>query len=387
MGLDAFTLGNHEFDWGLETILQYADGNTENGEADFPFLGANVFYDGTTDMPEGIDPYTIIQKGTHKVGIIGTMGYGLESSIAYSKISDYEFGDPMVQIEYYSHYLRTVENCDVVIVVSHDSGRINDEVAALTGDYKVDAVFNGHSHSEYAILTEDNGIPEIQSGSTGEYVGYVKMTFDSQGIISYDIDNIPSYLEVLLRSKDPEVDAILEVYILETDPIFNTPIINSDGDFSKADLGQWAADLMQKATNSVIAFQNKGGTRTTIDESETINLGLLYAVWPFDNIIKTVELTGRQINALIATNGFYYSGDTTYFDPDTLYLVATNDYVFDKPDYPFIGGVNPINTEILLRDLVEDEMILQSELYSTFDIDNVILTIHTTYIIETTVTP
>ena len=60
MGLDAFTIGNHEFDWGLDVIQSYADGNLENGEADFPFLGANIFLEGTMDMPTGIDPYTIV---------------------------------------------------------------------------------------------------------------------------------------------------------------------------------------------------------------------------------------------------------------------------------------------------------------------------------------
>ncbi len=385
MDLDAFTIGNHEFDWGIDTILAYADGNLENGEANFPFLGANIFYAGTTDIPDGIEPYTIVQKGEHKVGIIGTMGYGLEYSIAESKITGYEFADPMTQIEYYSHYLRTVESCDVVIVVSHDVGEINDDVIALTGDYRVDAVFNGHSHSDYANLI--NGIPEIQSGHSGEFVGYVKMIFEEGIIDSYIATNYNKYSVALLSTVDSTVQALLDEYILETYDLFNTPIIVSDDEYSKYELTDWLVKVVKEATNADIAFHNSGGTRAGIDDGETINLAVLYQIWPFDNVIKTVELTGAQITALIVSNSLEYYTEVTTFDPDTLYLVATNDYVFDKSTNPFINGVNPINTGIVLRDLVESELLLQAEIYSLFNTANEILTLYTTYEEETTINP
>jgi len=68
MYFDAYTLGNHEFDWGLNTVTAYFDDNSENGEANFPLLGANVFYEGTTNIPEGIDPYVIIERAGLKIG-------------------------------------------------------------------------------------------------------------------------------------------------------------------------------------------------------------------------------------------------------------------------------------------------------------------------------
>jgi len=375
IGLDAFTIGNHEFDWGIETVLKYADGDQSNGEADYPFLGANIFYKGTTTSPEGIDPYTIVEKGNHKVGIIGTMGYGLEYSIATSKIEDYEFADPMVWIEHYAEYLRTVENCDVVIVVAHDSGNINNEAALLTGDKKIDAVFNGHSHSDF--INTNSGIPFVQSGSNGELVGHVKMAFSDNGEITYIAENLQRYDSQLFATEDEEVKSILEAYILETDSIFNTPILNSNSYFSQSELSDWIAELMRVATNADIGFQNGGGTRTSIGDGDVINLGLLYQIWPFDNVVKTVQLTGAQINSL--KRSLEYSTNIDEFDADTLYTVATNDYVFDKPTNPFLSGDNPVNTGILLRDLANDEMLLQKELYSTFDVDNEILTSYISY--------
>jgi 2',3'-cyclic-nucleotide 2'-phosphodiesterase (5'-nucleotidase family) len=68
IGLDAFVLGNHEFDWGLETVTEYFNPNALDLKAEFPLLGANVFLEGTTTRPDHIDAYTIIQKGNIKVG-------------------------------------------------------------------------------------------------------------------------------------------------------------------------------------------------------------------------------------------------------------------------------------------------------------------------------
>lgn len=375
MGLDAFTVGNHEFDWGIETVMQYADGNTENGEANFPFLGANVFYDGTTNIVAGMDPYTIVEKGNKKIGIIGTMGYGLEYSIAQSRIDGYEFADPITQIEYYATYLRETEDCDVIIVMAHDSGSyINSVLSQLTGSQKIDAIFNGHSHSTYTRL--ENGIPVIQSGSNGEKVGYLRITFETSGELSFDYDNLGKYGDTLLSSQDPTVKALLDAYQLETDSLFNDPIITSDADYSSYQLTSWIAQLVRVATNADIAFHNFGGTRTGLEDGEVLTLGKLYQIWPFDNVIKTVELKGSVINNLMFSGDEYDTLIST-FDPDTYYLVAANDYIFDKTGSAYLSGQNPTNTGIVLRDLAESELQLQAELYSTFRTDNTLLTIAT----------
>lgn len=371
IGFDAFTLGNHEFDWGLETVTQYFDEVEENGEADFPLLGANVFLEGTTTRPDYIDPYTMIEKDGVKIGIIGTMGYGLEYSIATSKILGYEFANPVPLISQYAEELRTIHNCDIVLWVGHDSGNVNDDIAALTGNSKIDGMFNAHSHSEY--VNTFAGIPEIQSGSVGKFLGHVRINLDNDNnIISYKAENLSKYKSSLFSDEYAPVQTLIDQYTLETDSLFNSPIIDSSTYYNTSDLSSWLSKLVRIATDSDIAFQNNGGTRTSIDSGETITLGVLYEVWPFDNVIKTVYLPGSTINSIL--RNYTYDTDLSSFEDDTIYKVATNDYVFDKTENPFLNGTNPDNTGILLRDLVEDELILQSSVYSDFDITNDILT-------------
>ncbi len=74
MGFDAMVTGNHEFDWGIEVVTAYFN---EEKFLSFPLLGANIYHRGTQDLIDGIDPYTIITRGNLKIGVIGTMGYGL----------------------------------------------------------------------------------------------------------------------------------------------------------------------------------------------------------------------------------------------------------------------------------------------------------------------
>ncbi|PKK86764.1 MAG: hypothetical protein CVV63_03800, partial [Tenericutes bacterium HGW-Tenericutes-8] len=180
MGFDAMVLGNHEFDWGLDVVTGYFDGNTENGEASFPLLGANVFYQGTTDIVEHIEPYTVIERDGVKIGIIGTMGYGLEQSIAQSRIDGFVFASPADYIETYATYLRTEADVDYVFALTHDPGDLNQTVAGFTGNAKVDIIFNAHSHSRYTTTIHNTSI--IQSGSNGRYVGTITIDLTSNDI-------------------------------------------------------------------------------------------------------------------------------------------------------------------------------------------------------------
>lgn len=367
MDLDAFTIGNHEFDWGLDTVLQYKDSDESNTEADFPFLGANIFYEDTKNIPEGIDPYVIVEKANKKIGIIGTMGYGLEYSIATSKIDGYYFDAPLEIIKDTTKYLRTEEDVDFVIVMSHDSGSaIESSIQALEGEYNVDVFLNAHSHNSY--VKGDETYVQMQSGHNGEMLGHINVDFTNG--LSMKARNIDGGDDTLFYEKDAAVSNLLDTYKLETDELFNTEIITSGSDYSKYDLSTWISTIMLKSTNSDIAFHNYGGTRNDISRDQVITYGVLYQIFPFDNIVKTVELKGSEINTLMKNNALAYDTNISYFDNDTYYKVATNDYVFDITSNPFIYGNNIENTGLLLRDLALLEVSLQSDVYDEFLLSN-----------------
>jgi len=374
MKFDAFTIGNHEFDWGIDTITDYSDGDLTNGEADFPFLGANIIETATGLLPDGILPYTIIDKGNIRIGIIGTIGYGLESSIATSKTEGLEFLDPIPIIKEYTHHLRTSEGCDIILVVSHDSGNINDALDDLNGDYKVDAIFNAHSHRNYYKVVSNTAI--IQSQAKGTVIGKVTIEMNNDSFLSVSATNLSFDSDVLLQTTYTPVETLIQGYLLETASIFYERIFTSEDYISSNELTVWISKLITIASGSDITFHNYGGTRTSIAANDDINVALLYELWPFDNIIKSVELTGLEIKSILSSSsgslGHYT--ELSYFEDDVYYTVATNDYVFDKPENPYIYGLNPTNTGIVLRDLALNEMELQALIYTTFRLDNQIQT-------------
>lgn len=367
--LDAFILGNHEFDWGLDEVTKYFDEIEENGEADYPLLAANVFLQGTTTLPDYIDQYTILEDGDIRVGVIGIIGPTLESSIATSKVSPYDFVYPIDIVRDLATNLRTNMDCDAVIVVAHDSGGVNSALEGLSGDARIDAIFNGHSHQTYV---EGTNIPIIQSGGNGRNVGHVELYIQDGVVISAKAENLSQSDSSLFYTPHPVIEAQLAIYQEITGELFNEPIIEAGEYLSSGDLTTWIAHLMHDAVGADIAFQNHGGTRRSIDQNTMINLSVLYEVWPFDNIIKTVYLTGAEIKSEMGSLGYYT--EVTNFIDDQLYLVATNDYVFDKPENPYIYGTDVVDTGFLMRDLAVDELFYQAVIYEKFYTTNDIQT-------------
>jgi 2',3'-cyclic-nucleotide 2'-phosphodiesterase (5'-nucleotidase family) len=381
MDHDAFTIGNHEFDWGLNRVTRYFDPNYEGVQANFPLLGANVFYKGTTERPQFIDPYTVIERANVKIGIIGVMGYGLESSIADQMVRDYEFANPYPIIQHYAEVLRTIEEAQVVLVVIHGADDfLNQQVGSLSGNQRVDAVFNGHSHATYLRFHSRSGVdmPIMQSGGYGSAVGQVQLFLNDEGYVtSYIAQNLHRSNETRLNQANPIISEYINTWIdtIEADlgkPIFE-PILSAQQEISRGELTTYMAKLIRNKMNADIAFHNSGGTRTSVSSGEGISLSKIYDIFPFDNIIKTTYLTGETINAML-TDNYYRNNDIRpglIFIDDQLYLVATNDYVFDYPRGAFIHGVDTTITDIYLRDLFESALrALALEGYSSFSVNH-----------------
>lgn len=391
MKLDAFVLGNHEFDWGLETIQKYKDQSSGEIQADFPILGANIFRKDTMELPDFVEPYTVIQKGNIKVGIIGLMGYGLEDSIATARIQDYMFDDPITWASYYAHYLRTEEDVDVVLAVVHgNSDQTNRGVAALTGDYRVDAIFNGHSHSRYTQIITRAGVdaPVLQSKANGEYVGQVILTIDSdKKVTDFQLTNLhptrsstekTDYIKIesRLSQGNSAIQNLINEYKLVIDDLLNEVIITSSDYYNQAALSDFMAEIMRRSVDADLGIHNYGGTRATLSEGQHITVATLYQIFPFDNRVKYVYITGEDIKdfANSQVTIMYRSGLSLYqLQDDTYYKVATNDYIFDKPEYPFVSGVDPVDTGILIRDLLEDVLRNQATSYPSFSTEQPII--------------
>ncbi len=182
MGYDAATLGNHEFDYGLDTLAMMLK------RADFPIVCAN--YDVQDTPLEGVvKPYTIVYKGGLKIGIFG-LGVQPKGLIADKNFEPIVYNPPYPIAQEVATMLRNEEKCDVVVCLSHlgtypatEQDYCDVEMAAETRD--IDVIIGGHTHRVYDNLRIRNldgiEVPVVQMGKSGINVGKIVLTLQERG--------------------------------------------------------------------------------------------------------------------------------------------------------------------------------------------------------------
>lgn len=179
MGYDAGTIGNHEFDFGLDNMLRLFK------MAVFPIVCANYDFAGT--VLEGIvKPYTIIKRNGLKIGIFG-LSPMLEGLVQAKNCEGVRYNDPIKAANQVADYLKNKEKCDLVICLSHLGWKpgVNESMSdeyLIPRTRNIDVVFGGHSHSYfektlYYKNLDGVDIPLQQMGKNGIFVGTMKLKF------------------------------------------------------------------------------------------------------------------------------------------------------------------------------------------------------------------
>ena len=371
MDFDCFVIGNHEFDWGLDKIEAYADGNTSNGEADFPFLGANIYYANTNTNPEWIKPYTVVEYGDLKVGIIGIIGGYQESSILSTNVSQYTFvDDPSNIVKNYTKILRNEEKCDVVVVSSHDvDDLLIDNISNFDSSSEIDAIFCGHTHKLIMSSTkriDGVEIPVVQNLDKNETVIGVTLYLNEDNSLNR------FFVDCFYTQSTPKSDDFLDLIAKYKEDIESseTVIGYTSQYLNKSTLGRYASQAMIQYSYKDYGYEsvdlsilNTGGVRATISSGD-ITLAGVYNVFPFENKVVLVTMKGSEIKSMLNRNESYlylaYNNSYSHysaFDNNTYYKVAVIDYVFTGDYYDEFRNLSDndyIITDLLMRDLLID---------------------------------
>lgn len=367
IGFDAMAIGNHEFDWGIEVIEKINAKETEI-KSEFPIICCNIFERETDKPVTWCEPYTIVEKSGIKIGIIGAIGSELESSIATAMVAPYEFKDPMPIVKEYVKELRTTKNCELVILSIHDNtNSLNQSYANLTGEYQIDAILNGHTHSTYAGETMGSDgllMPYIQSGSSGSSIGKVSISYNkvTKKLEQCSAENIR--VNSKISNPNPILDEIINKHNEGISEISEEVIGIAGENIDQPSAARWAANVVRDASGCKIGFTNGGGIRSgafPIKANQEITVGLMWTMMPFDNFIKTCEMTTESIikayngsdvihsDNVQVINGILYI-DGVKCEAGQTFTVAAVDYIFDKVNFPFLSGTNQGTTGKLLRD-------------------------------------
>lgn len=176
MGYDVATIGNHEFDFGLENMVRIFR------MAKFPIVCANYDFAGTS--VEGlVKPYTIIKRNGLKIGLFG-LSPQPRGLVDTTKFVGVKYLDPVETARRMSALLKT-KKCDVVICVSHlgwENEELTDQML-VPATRDIDIVLGGHSHTymktlQYVKNVDGKDVPVDQNGKHGIWIGRIVLDLE-----------------------------------------------------------------------------------------------------------------------------------------------------------------------------------------------------------------
>ncbi|MBU4444004.1 bifunctional metallophosphatase/5'-nucleotidase [bacterium] len=365
-----FTIGNHEFDYGMENLRNAVHA------ARFDIVSCNL-YD-STKQSLFVQPYKIIRSNGARIGVIGMIFKDLKQSVLPDNMKRLATLDPAESIMNYVDVLR--DNTDLIVVLSHNGFR-EDSVLA-TQLREVDAIFGGHSHTRLHQPVQVNDILIFQAGANGQFLGHLSATVDpdTKSITDYQYQlietvagNIKSSPAVarIVDSLEATIEGEMNKIIGE----LKTPWVrNSRGE---SNIGNWIADATREYFQTDIAFHNSGGIRKGLSAGP-VKVRDIWEISPFDNTIMIMQISGDQLlhlldwriknpRDLLQTSGIkrIYNSQrkilieaTVNGEPivsDKVYSIATNNYIIGHIDR-FLGlnidDITVKDTGIIGRDIL-----------------------------------
>ena len=172
MGYDAATIGNHEFDFGLENMARLFR------KANFPIVCSNYDFSGTP--VEGLTKrWIIIKRNGIKIGVFG-LDPEMDGLVDQNKFVGVKYLDPIEVANEMGELLKNKKKCDLVICLSHmgwDSMGMNDQMI-IKASRNIDLFLGGHSHTymkniEYVENLDGKLVPDDQNGKHGIYIGNI----------------------------------------------------------------------------------------------------------------------------------------------------------------------------------------------------------------------
>ena len=386
VGYDAATLGNHEFDFGMDALMDCAEA------FDGTYICANFC---TSDGTPIFEPYKIFDTGTVKIGFIGAVTPDAFSKTVLHDIVN-EAGEPMYSFlidESGDKLYDALQNCidelhaqgaDYIFLLSHlgNAGSITPQyktaevLANLSG---LTMVLDGHSHETCSITLPDKDgkeVPVAQTGTKLTSIGQV-MIYKDGHVEETLVSEVPEpeaggpAFEEVQRGKtarfvDSDTKAFMDNAAAAYDDImnekvgeiaFDMPVRDESGEISRRrenELGDLVADAYRATGQSQIGFLNSGSVRNGLTAGELTYRSILN-ILPYSNDIVTISISGqtlldalehgvselpRAAGRFPQVSGVTFTVDlskesTVRHDPDGQFVAVMGDY---RVSDVFVGG-------------------------------------------------
>ncbi|MDQ6771198.1 MAG: 5'-nucleotidase C-terminal domain-containing protein [Gemmatimonadota bacterium] len=299
MGYAASALGNHEFDWGIDTL------RARMRQARFGFFGANVRYTDGRDV-KWIPNDTIITRGQTRIGIIGVSTVETPTATRAANVVGLRFDNPAPIIDSIGTVLRK-RGANFIVVIAHAGAfcsrdgatACHGEIVDLAGNLrtKVDAIVSGHTHT--LVNTVVNGIPIVQARISGRALDILDLPLGAPGApVRHEVR------EIAVDTIKPmaAIDSIVQRAAARVAPIVGRHIVSIPATLTRRGpqypLGNLIADAQRWAGKGDVAIMNNGGIRTELRAGDA-TYGSLFEIQPFGNTLYSLTMTGAKLRGLL----------------------------------------------------------------------------------------
>jgi len=350
--LDAFVIGNHEFDYGRMSL----DSSLKN--ANFDFLSANVFI--KSEKKTAGKPFIIKKINGIKCGIIGITAPDLMTLTLPANVSDVVMLNIDSVITAAVKYLKK-KKCDLIILLTH-VGVDNDKTLAEKFHKDIDIIIGGHSHTPLFEPEIVNGVIVAQAGSYSRWLGKIDLKIDMKKdtIKEFQSRLIETVMDSSVYDKKAQqkVESMIASVQGELMKVIGT--LETDwkrGYSTESNIGQWEADAVRNKLRTDITFLNAGGIRKDLPKGN-ITINDIWEINPFGNTMVTFNLSGKGLRELIFNNIKNYVKEIDEKGSSDMIIVSGLKIVYDSKK------VLNESDDFLLEIKVNDEDIDENKIYS-----------------------
>ena len=288
-GLDLATLGNHEFDFGDDVLIE------RMREAKWQWVVSNVVDKNTGKPIGGAAPYVVKTFGPLKVGFIGLCL--VTEEISRDKLSHTRLVDPLVAAARYLPMLRRA-GATTIVAVTHLA--FGTDRALVQRFPQIDLVIGGHEH--YPITATENRTLVSKAGSDARWVARIDVARRRGGTLERFFELMPITAALadepttaaVVASYETKLGAELDVVVGAS----RTPLdaVSVRMRASETNIGDLVADAMRADTGADLAIMNAGSIRgDRIYAAGPLTRRTLLEMLPFGNVICKIALPGRVV--------------------------------------------------------------------------------------------
>ncbi|WP_031498534.1 bifunctional metallophosphatase/5'-nucleotidase [Bryobacter aggregatus] len=309
LGVDAFALGNHEFDYGYERINDFMAASGP------PVLAANFL------TPEGRlftdQASVILERDGLRIGIVGALMQDLVPSLEPpSKLGANRMTPTLEALR--AEAARLQGKTDILIALVHLWKEGCDQIVRELPEYAI--TVSGHDHGGLQQMYRADDRVGVRVRSYGSELGRLDLRYDkaTRKVVSAEWKRIP--ITTAAYQPDPEVAKLVQKWEDKVKAVVDTPIGNSAAKKNKEETRLWIQQVMRDKTGAQFALMNSGGVRDLFPAGR-IHARDVWNIMPFDNMLVTARVPGRLLPDSIR-------GDQQ-IDPAKLYSFTTIDFLVE----------------------------------------------------------